>query len=125
MKIPINLASQPFRRDRAMLVASARRRALLVALAWPALLSSPAPITQQLAGLRHEVAQPAHRSPAPPPPSRPALEAILHKPENARCWSAASSSTTCIYHKGISWSRIFADLEKTMPYNVKVLNIHP
>jgi len=30
-----------------------------------------------------------------------------------------------LYRKGISWTRIFADLEKTVPYNVKVLAIRP
>ena len=34
MKIPINLASQPFRRDRAMIVASLVVCLLLVAHAW-------------------------------------------------------------------------------------------
>jgi Tfp pilus assembly protein PilN len=30
-----------------------------------------------------------------------------------------------LFRKGISWTRIFADLEKTIPHNVKVLAIRP
>jgi hypothetical protein len=32
---------------------------------------------------------------------------------------------TLLSRKGISWTRILADLEKTMPANVKVLTIQP
>jgi type IV pilus assembly protein PilN len=30
-----------------------------------------------------------------------------------------------LLRKGISWTRIFADLEKVVPYNVRVIQIHP
>ena len=30
-----------------------------------------------------------------------------------------------LVRKGISWTRIFADLEKVVPYNVRVIQIHP
>jgi type IV pilus assembly protein PilN len=30
-----------------------------------------------------------------------------------------------LLRKGISWTRIFADLEKAVPYNVRVVQIHP
>jgi hypothetical protein len=30
-----------------------------------------------------------------------------------------------IYQKAISWSLLFADLEKTLPYDVKVVALHP
>jgi len=32
---------------------------------------------------------------------------------------------TLIYQKAISWSQLFADLEKTLPYDVKVLTLNP
>ena len=30
-----------------------------------------------------------------------------------------------LYRKGISWTRIFADLEKVVPYNVRIMAIRP
>ena len=30
-----------------------------------------------------------------------------------------------LLRKGISWTRIFADLEKVLPYNVRIIQIHP
>ena len=30
-----------------------------------------------------------------------------------------------LYRKGISWTRILADMEKVLPYNVKIMQIHP
>jgi Tfp pilus assembly protein PilN len=32
---------------------------------------------------------------------------------------------TLLYRKGISWTRIFADLEKVLPHNVRVMSIRP
>jgi hypothetical protein len=32
---------------------------------------------------------------------------------------------TLLRRKGISWNRIFTDLEKTIPYNVKIVRVHP
>ena len=30
-----------------------------------------------------------------------------------------------LYRKGISWTKIFADLEKILPHNVRVISIRP
>ena len=30
-----------------------------------------------------------------------------------------------LYHKGISWSRLFTDLENTIPYDVKLISLVP
>jgi Tfp pilus assembly protein PilN len=30
-----------------------------------------------------------------------------------------------IYHKSISWSRLFSDLEQTVPGSVQILSLHP
>ena len=44
---------------------------------------------------------------------------MLTKPENAEVLERSIFSNTLFYRKGMSWTRIFADLEKTVPYNVK------
>ena len=46
-------------------------------------------------------------------------------PENAQVLELSVFLNTLLSRKGISWTRILADLEKTMPTNVKVLNIQP
>ena len=56
MKIPINLASQPFRSDRAMLVASAAVSLLLVA-SLGSLISLALTDRTQLADVRHDVSR--------------------------------------------------------------------
>ena len=102
MKIPINLASQPFRRDRAMFVASAAVGALL--------LASLAALVMLANAARAQLAD---------------FEAVIRKPENAQVLELSVFLNTLLSRKGISWTRILADLEKTMPANVKVLNIQP
>ena len=43
------------------------------------------------------------------------LDAILHKPENASMLERTLFINDLIFHKGISWSQLLADLEKTIP----------
>jgi Tfp pilus assembly protein PilN len=123
MKLPINLASQPFRRDRAMVVSSLAVSALLattlVFLSYLAMLD-----TAQLKDLRRDIAQLNSRI-AMTTSEQVKLEAILHKPENASVLERTVFINNLLYHKGISWSQILEDLEKTVPSNVKVLMLHP
>src|SRR5262249_50257606 len=49
----------------------------------------------------------------------------LRKPENAEVLETSMFINTLLLRKGISWTRIFADLEHTIPYNVKIVQIHP
>jgi type IV pilus assembly protein PilN len=123
MKIPINLASQPFRRDRAMVMASAAVAALLVCtlgvLVWLARLDS-----DQLAGLRQETAALTARLRVVSSDEQ-RLEAVMRQPQNARVLDTSVFINDLIAHKSVSWSRLFADLEKTVPYNVKVMQLHP
>src|ERR1035438_6636773 len=82
MKIPINLASNPFRRDRAMMVASLVVCALLVAtlglLANLALQDS-----RQIADVRREVKN-LHQQIDGLNAEEAKLDAVVKKPENAR-----------------------------------------
>ncbi len=49
----------------------------------------------------------------------------MRQPQNASVLEWSMLINTLIYQKAISWSRLFADLEKTLPYDVKVVAIHP
>jgi Tfp pilus assembly protein PilN len=123
MKIPINLASEPFRRDRAMLMASFSVCAFLV-VSLGLLIYLALQDNGQLKVLRANIAQVNTRVRAATA-EQTRLEAILHKPENASTLERTLFINDLIFHKGISWSLLLADLEDTIPTNVKVLQLHP
>jgi hypothetical protein len=81
MKIPINLASQPFRRDRAATVALGAMAAVLV-ISLLVLINLARVDSQRLAGLRHEIAI-LNSSLRVAVSNQQALEATLHQPRNA------------------------------------------
>ena len=123
MKIPINLASQPFRRDRAMLVASVAVSLLLVGTL-SALISLATTDRAQLADLRHDVTQ-IRTQLRGETVQQQGLDSVLRRPENEVVLETSVFINTLLYRKGISWTRILADLERTMPAKVKVLTIRP
>ncbi len=120
-RISINLASEPFRRDRPVLVGSAAVAVLLavtLGIQGAIILSerSQAAVTrvaiQRLtAQLRSVGAQQAK------------LNATLTKAENAEVLERSLFLNTLIDRKAISWTKIFADLEKVMPYNVRLVSV--
>jgi type IV pilus assembly protein PilN len=123
MKIPINLASQPFRRDRAMVVMSLAVSALL-AVTLGGLIDLAMIDREQLKGLRGDVSRLNARI-RTLTLEQQRQDAVLHRPENASVLERSVFINNLIDHKAISWSRLFTDLEKTVPYNVQVLNLHP
>jgi hypothetical protein len=123
MKIAINLASQPFRRDRAMFLASIAVCLLLVG-SLAALIVLARADSAQLADLRREVAV-LRAQVAVVTKQKDAADAVLQKPENAEVLETSVFLNTLLYRKAISWTKLLADLEKTLPPNVKVINIRP
>jgi type IV pilus assembly protein PilN len=123
MKIPINLASQPFRRDRAMVVASmAVAAALLVTLGILGMLALSD--RQQLRELRRDIARSTTQI-AAAKTEQARLDGILRQPANASVLERSVFLNTLILHKSISWSQLMSDLEKVLPYNVKLESLHP
>ncbi len=123
MKIPINLASQPFRRNRAMFVASVAVGVLLV-VTLGLLVTIANADNAQLVDLRKDVTR-LRGQIAAAAKQQSDYEAVIRKPENAQVLELSVFLNTLLSRKGISWTRILADLEKTMPANVKMLNIQP
>ena len=123
MKIPINLASQPFRRDRAMLAGSIAVSLILVGTLG-VLISLIVADRALLAGVRSDV-DGLNRQIRTATVEQGRLDAVLRKPENAEVLERSVFLNALLYRKGISWTRIFADLEKIVPWNVKVLAIRP
>ena len=123
MRIPINLASQPFRRDRAILAAGMAVSLLLVGTLG-VLISMALADNTQLGQVRHRInrLQSQIRQVST---EETRLDAVLRKPENAEVLERSVFLNDLLLRKGISWTRIFADLEKAVPYNVRVIQIHP
>lgn len=123
MKIPINLASEPFRRDRAMVMASAAVSLLLAAtlgmLVYLAMLDRA-----QLGDLRKDIAR-LNQQIKVVSAEQSKYNAVLLKPENAVVLERSQFINNLLLYKGVSWSQLFTDLEKVVPYNVKVVALHP
>jgi Tfp pilus assembly protein PilN len=123
MKIPINLASVPFRRNRQMFVGSAfGTLLLLVTLVVLVSLSSTERrekretqvilnrVNRQLNSLRSEQTK---------------LDAQMRQPGNEVALDRIVLLNELIRLKATSWTRIFSDLGKVTPENVRVLSIRP
>jgi hypothetical protein len=121
IQVPINLATEPFRRDRPVLVASAALGLLLaILLGFEArtIVSERQEgaeihvtinrLNAQLRGITAEQAK---------------LNALLRKPENAEVMERSLFLNALIDRKGISWTKLFADLEKVVPYNVRLVSV--
>jgi type IV pilus assembly protein PilN len=123
MKIPINLASQPFRRDRALLAASVAVSALLV-VTLGVLVSLAMADDRQMAETRADLGRLNARL-RTLTAEQAQLDTVLRKPENAEVLERSVFLNDLLARKGISWTRIFSDLEKVLPHNVRIIQIHP
>lgn len=123
MKIPLNLASQPFRRDRPVLVGSAAVAVLLL-VTLGVLISLTLSERTQVADVRREIAR-LDRSIRRTTAEQTSLDAVLRRPENAEALERTVFLNALLYRKGISWTKIFADLENTLPPTVRIMTIRP
>src|SRR5205085_4328549 len=116
-------ASQPFRRGRAMLAASTAVTALLI-FTLGVLISLALADRSQMADVRADIARLNARNRAVNS-EQARLDVVLRKPENAEVLERSVFLNELLVRKGISWTRIFADLEKVLPHNVRIVQIHP
>ena len=121
IRVPINLASEPFRRDRPALVglsAALAAGVLLLIFLLTAILSQ----RRQAADTRREIERlSAQLRTIDAEQAR--LNATLRKPENAVVLERSVFLNTLIDRKAVSWTKIFSDLEKVMPYNVRLVSV--
>ena len=121
MRIPINLASEPFRRDRPLLVASGVGAALLTGLLGVLIFlivtnrvrqgdtrQQVDRLTRELSAISVEQAK---------------LDATLRQPFNASILERSLLLNTLLERKSVSWTRIFADLEAVMPPDVRLIQV--
>jgi hypothetical protein len=123
MRIPVNLAREPFRHDRANLIGSAFVAALLtgtlvllVSLSVTQRQQSRdtqimlSRVNRQLTSIRNEQAK---------------LDASMRLPGNEEVLDRSILLNTLIKRKAISWTKIFSDLDTVCPPNVRILAIRP
>jgi Tfp pilus assembly protein PilN len=121
--IPLNLAREPFRHDRAMFVASGAVAALLVVtlaiLIWITVSENgTAHQTQaELTRTNNQIARIAAE--------QAKLDAQLRRPEYAIVLDRSILINELIRRKAISWTRIFSDLGAVVPPNVRITAIRP
>jgi Tfp pilus assembly protein PilN len=121
VRIPINLASDPFRRDRPLLVATGVAAALLGVVLCGLLYLIAVDrsrsgdtrarvnrLNQELTAISTEQAR---------------LDATLRQPANASILERSLLLNTLVERKSVSWTRIFADLEAVMPPNVRLIQV--
>jgi len=121
LRVPINLASEPFRRDRPLVVGSAALAIVLtLVLIYQvfAILSERHQAADIRVALARENAQLQRIS-----AQQAQLNARLRRPENAEVLERSIFLNTLIERKAISWTKIFGDLEKVMPYNVRLISV--
>ena len=121
MRIPVNLASEPFRRDRPILVGSAVCAILLLALlgiqAYLIVGERDQAKDAREAVNRLEIEIGAINA------EQAKLDAVLRQAPNAEVLQRSVFLNTLVNRKSISWTRIFADLESVMPYNVRLVQV--
>ena len=123
MRIPINLASQPFQRNRAMLAASTAVAALMtLVLALTIYLAIDD--RNQMRETR-EAIEKTEKQLSAIGAEQTKLEAAIRKPENADVFDRSILLNTLLSRKGISWTRLFADLEEVLPHNVRLVSVRP
>jgi len=121
--LPVNLASEPFRRDRPILVASFAAAVLMLAVL--ALLVAIILEQRELAAdsRAQMAALDARLRAAASEQAR--LESLLRQPEYAAVLDRSALFNALILRKSISWTLLFSDLEKVMPGNVRLITVRP
>ena len=123
MRFTVNLASEPFRRDRPMVAASVAVGLLLSATL--AMLISLALLERGAAAETRQDIAALNRTLGSLNQEQARLGSTLRQPENAEVLGTVVFINSLLYRKGISWTRMFSDLEGVMPYNVRLISIRP
>jgi hypothetical protein len=117
----INLASQPFRRERAtnvllLAVSTALICSLLVlsGLIWHQRVEA--------SDLRRDIAK-KQATLSQLQKQQNGYSAILSKPQNADVFARSVFLNELIVRRGVSWTRVFDDITKVLPYDVRLVTV--
>jgi type IV pilus assembly protein PilN len=117
----LNLASEPFQRDRPVLV-SLGTVAVLATVLLAYQVTSIFSERGQAADTRRNIDR-LNGQLQTIGSQQAKLNATLRLPDNAEVLERSVFLNTLIDRKAISWTKIFADLEKVLPYNVRLVSV--
>jgi type IV pilus assembly protein PilN len=123
MKVPINLASEPFRRDRPLIAGSVAVGLLLIGML--GVLSYLAASERARAAEARAAISRTESQLSALAKERARLDATLRQQQNAEVLENSIFLNQLIARKGVSWTRIFSDLEQVTPPNVRVITVRP
>ena len=123
MRVPINLASEPFRRDRPLIAASAAVGLMLMGLL--AMLVYLAASERARAAEAREAIARTEVQLTNLARERSRLDTTLRQQQNAEVLDRSVFLNQLLARKAVSWTRIFADLEQVTPPNVRVITVRP
>lgn len=121
MRVQINLATEPFRRDRSVLAASAACAAILVALLGVLVFLIVSERGRQ-AETRAAVAK-LNSNLRAISEEQTRLDATLRQPRNAEVLERSLLLNSLIQRKSISWTRLFGDIEGVKPDSVRLIQV--
>src|ERR1700674_650169 len=121
MRVQVNLATEPFRRDRPVLVAASAVAVVLVALLGVLVFliasernrqtDTRAAVAKLNADLRSITEEQSR------------LEGTLRQPMNAEVLERSLLLNSLIQRKSISWTKLYADIESVKPDNVRLVQV--
>jgi Tfp pilus assembly protein PilN len=121
IRIPINLASEPFHRVRAVIIGAAALGAVLVfILVFQIFLITS---ERRQASASRVLLDRLNTDIRIVSREQQKLDNILRQPENAEVLDRSVFLNFLIEHKAISWTRLFADLETVMPREVRLMSV--
>lgn len=122
-RLQLNLASDPFRRDRGLFVFSVAVSALLGALLIT-LVSLAILERGRAEEARNEIDRLA-KIQRTQQAELTRLETVLRQSNNAEVLERSVFLNTLIRRKGVSWTRLFGDLATVMPPDVRLVAVRP
>ncbi|MCS7026070.1 MAG: hypothetical protein NZV14_14800 [Bryobacteraceae bacterium] len=123
MRLTINLATEPFRRERPYLVAAWALGSLLTVTL--GVFTYLALLTDDLTREARAEVQKAEQLVRSLAAEQARLEAVLRQPENSEVIERSIFLNQLLLRKSISWTRMFSDLEKVIPHSVRIISIRP
>lgn len=119
--LELNLATEPFRRERAQMTGGLLMSVVLVGtlVLLGALIAHS---RTAVASLQYDIARDSNRLRILQE-QQGRFGSILSKPANVEVFSKSVFLNQLIARRGLSWSRIFEDLERIMPADVRLLAI--
>jgi type IV pilus assembly protein PilN len=121
VRIPINLSTEPFRKDRPELVASsacAILLALLLGVVGYLIAADRARVKDTRVAVERLDSEVRRMS-----AEQAQLEGTLRQPANAEVLQRSYLLNMLIQHKAISWTKIFKDLESVMPLDARIISV--